>query len=304
MQMRKSLGTPSLTVSMASVITMLAICGCSQHGVPPTDGEPSPATEGVVMLRKEPSVEPLFAEPPVMAGSDMGTDGQVAMQEPQGEPSSPAEGPADVAHVPADAPDGNEATEGTGDANHQIEANIIQMTDASLIHGDLPADKVRYIVMHDTEAGTGSAPAIIRSWINSGNLVASHFVVERDGTTYQAVPTNRIAHHAGWSDYGIDRAFGISAERDDRRGYDGDEDYAMNAWSIGIEIVHEHDEGAYPEEQLEAVDALVAMIDEEVGHQPTIIDHKEWAKSRKQDCSDDFPLEAYKTGRNHRGLSS
>lgn len=278
------------------VVGVILLCGCSSPKRLLIDNKSVPDFEmpltGSGALRELKSEEPLFREE-VTADAGESTDERPPSEEPpEQEPATGTETP-EQEEVPA--PDDMEP--GTLDAD-----GIIRMFDDSLVHGDLPADKVRYIVMHDTEAGTGSAAAIIRSWIRNGNLIASHFVVERDGTVYQAVPTDRIAHHAGWSDYGTDEEFGISAERDDRRGYDGDEDYAMNAWSIGIEIVHEHDEGAYPEEQLDAVDRLVAMIDMEVGHQPTIIDHKEWAKSRKQDCSDDFPLEAYKASRSHRGL--
>jgi hypothetical protein len=293
---------------MASLVATRLLCECS---IMPSRQDPSeivpPVTDvrltGYGMLREVTSDALTFAEtsarevaapvegssPSVGTEESAPTSQAVEEEIPGGETMPSQEEPSQT--TPA-TEDGDESPTPDG---------IIQMFDDTLAHGEFPTEKVRYIVMHDTEAGTGSASVIIRSWANSGNLVASHFVVERDGTVYQAVPTNRIAHHAGWADYGMDEAFGIVAERDDRRGYDGDEDYAMNAWSIGIEIVHEHDEGAYPEAQLEAVDQLVAMIDAEVGHQPSIIDHKEWAGQRNQDCSDDFPLGAYKASRSHKG---
>ena len=173
----------------------------------------------------------------------------------------------------------------------------VEMMRDNFVHGPMPSDKVRYIVMHDTEAGTDSATAVAQSW--GDGPIAAHFVVGKDGTVVQCVPIDAIAHHAGNADYGQNDAYGIWAERDDEVGRTGSGDYAMNAWSIGIEIVHEHDEGAYAEEQLAALDRLVAAIDAAVGHQPSIIDHKAWAGERKQDVSDDFPMEAYQRRRRH-----
>jgi N-acetyl-anhydromuramyl-L-alanine amidase AmpD len=176
---------------------------------------------------------------------------------------------------------------------------VTEMISDSFLHGPLPADKVRYIVMHDTESGTDSAEAIATSW--SGGHIAAHFIVDKQGRVIQCVPIDAIAHHAGPADYGSNDRYGIWPERDDEIGRSGDGDYAMNAWSIGIEIVHEHYDGPYPEAQLDAVDRLVAEIDQAVGHSPEIIDHKAWAGGRKQDVSDDFPLSAYQRGRRHDG---
>lgn len=178
-------------------------------------------------------------------------------------------------------------------------------------HGDLPKDKVKYIMMHDTESGTDDAEAIINAWGNGP--VASHFVVARDGTIYQTTPINKIAHHAGWGPSGSNSAFGISQERDDMVGADTNgQDYAMNAWSIGIEIVHDHDGSEYPEEQLKALDSLVAYLDDELDHEAEITDHKEWTGNSeqtrvkkqgqvKQDVDSSFPLSQYQTSRTHDG---
>ena len=183
-------------------------------------------------------------------------------------------------------------------------------------HGDLPKDKAKYIVMHAT-AGS-SADGAISGW--GDGPVAAHFVVDKDGTIYQCVPLDKITHHAGWASEGSNSAYGITEERDDNVGR-GDApgsctDYAMNAWSIGIEIVNMNDNSdPYPEEQLAALDKLVAYIDKELGHAPEITSHREWtgdaehSKSGKlgqgkTDTQDNFPLGQYKATRTHDGSAS
>ena len=180
-------------------------------------------------------------------------------------------------------------------------------------HGSLPKDKVKYIMMHDTESGTDDAQAIINAW--KGNGVAAHFMVDKTGKIFSCVPIDTITHHAGWGN--TNDLFGITQERDDstEQADAPGKDYAMNANSIGIEIVHDHGGGDYPEEQLNAVDSLVAYLDKELGHEAEIIDHKEWTGSPstsrakvqgqgKQDCDDNFPLDSYKSSRNHGGTAS
>lgn len=201
---------------------------------------------------------------------------------------------------------GDEASQGDQNGNPAslTDATLSSVVTSTIMydsfrHGPLPADKVRYIVLHDTESGTDSASAIANSW--GGGHIASHFIVDKQGNIIQCVPIDQIAHHAGNADYGSNDRYGIWAERDDEVGRAGEGDYAMNAWSVGIEIVHEHYEGAYTEAQLDAVDRLVTAIDDAVGHRPDIIDHKAWAGSRKQDVSDDFPLSAYQRSRRHDG---
>ena len=73
------------------------------------------------------------------------------------------------------------------------------------------------VVLHDTASRLepGSAAAYLRD--NSAK-VSVHFIVERDGSLIQQVPTNRRANHAGESHY---------------HGRDG-----CNGFSIGIEIVN------------------------------------------------------------------
>ena len=175
-------------------------------------------------------------------------------------------------------------------------------------HGPKDATYQRYIVLHDTE-GTSGPEDTVAWWASNGNLVAAHFVVGTDGHIVQCVPLDRIAHHAGFGDTGHNDAFGISEDgRDDRLGTvpigSAYADYAMNAWSIGIEMVHVGGSGDYPAVQLEAVDALIAYLDAyyaEQGVNPSIItDHKAW-RSHNSDTSAEFAgyLANYQDHRTH-----
>ncbi len=75
----------------------------------------------------------------------------------------------------------------------------------------------------------------------------------------------------------------------------------MNAWSIGIEMVHVGGEGDYPAEQLDALDALIAYIDVYYGgYGGEIIDHKMWREGNS-DTSPEFAgyLANYRDHRTH-----
>ena len=74
----------------------------------------------------------------------------------------------------------------------------------------------------------------------------------------------------------------------------------MNAFSVGIEMIHVGGEGWYPEAQLEALDKLIAYIDAYYGFESTIIDHKMWAYGNS-DTSPEFAgyLANYQTQRHH-----
>ena len=158
-------------------------------------------------------------------------------------------------------------------------------------HGDKPAENQRYIVLHDTE-GDSSPESVVDWWDRSGNLVAAHFVVGKDGHIVQCVPLDKIAHHAGYGDAGHNEAFGISEDgRDDMAGSapigPSCPDYAMNAWSVGIELVHVGGSGDYPPEQLAALDQLIAYIDAYYGFESRIVDHKAW-RTGNSDTSPEF----------------
>lgn len=176
---------------------------------------------------------------------------------------------------------------------------------ASFVHGDKGAEYQKYIMLHDTE-GDADASSVINWWDSSGNLVAAHFVVNKDGSIVQCVPLDKITHHAGFGDTGHNGSFGVEDEsRDDKAGTasigDWAADYGMNSYSVGIEIVHVGGSGDYPTEQLEALDALIAYIDASYGLESQITDHKAW-RSGNSDTSEEFApyLENYKAVRSYR----
>lgn len=173
-------------------------------------------------------------------------------------------------------------------------------------HGAKSASQQKYIVLHDTEVDA-SASAIVDSWESSGNGVAAHFVVNKDGSIVQCVPLDAIAHHAGYGDTGHNELYGVEDDgRDDKVGTawvgSGFADYGMNSYSIGIEMVHVGGSGGYSDAQLEAVDNLIAYIDAYYGRSSAIIDHKDW-RTGNSDTSAEFAgyLENYKASRTHNG---
>ncbi len=183
---------------------------------------------------------------------------------------------------------------------------IIEDMRPSLSHGPKTAANQKYIVLHDTE-GDGSPQSVVDWWDGNGNLVASQFIIGKDGTIVQCVPMDEIAHHAGYGDTGHNEKYGIAEDgRDDMAGSSPigswAADYGMNAWSVGIELVHVGGSGDYPEAQLEALDSLIAYIDAYYGFESQIIDHKAW-RTGNSDTSPEFAgyLANYQTTRTHDG---
>lgn len=190
--------------------------------------------------------------------------------------------------------------------------NIIKDYSESFNHGSKPKSNQKYIMLHDTEMNV-SAKNIVSSWKNSncGGTVAAHFVIDKDGTVYQAADLDVITHHAGFGGPGnFDEKYGVgsnnrSGTNDDLVGqtcssnYDGYTSYGMNSYSIGIEMVHVGGED-YPETQLNAVDKVIAYIDNYYGFASIIIDHKEWRPSNSDtDSKFSTYLNNYKTLRHH-----
>lgn len=207
---------------------------------------------------------------------------------------------------PAGTDAGGDASEASGAEPAAVpDIAITEDFRESFDHGPKGAEHQKYIVLHDTE-GESDAASVIDWWDSNGNLVAAHFIVNKDGSIWQCVPLDRIAHHAGYGDTGHNEQYGISEDgRDDMKGSSpigGDfADYGMNASSIGIEMVHVGGEGDYPEAQLDALDALIAYIDDYYGFESEIIDHKAW-RSGNSDTSPEFAdyLESYQTKRIHQ----
>lgn len=189
--------------------------------------------------------------------------------------------------------------------------NATMMNDSSFNHGTKDKNNQKYIMLHDTEMSV-SAIDVVKSWASNGSGVAAHFVIDKDGTIIQAVDLDVIAHHAGPGGPGdYDAKFGVG--NNDGKGLGDDlvgnptgtgayanyTSYGMNSYSIGIEMCHVNGE-SYPEEQLNALDKVIAYIDSYYGFESTIIDHKEWRPSNS-DTDTNFLtyLNNYKTLRHH-----
>ena len=148
-----------------------------------------------------------------------------------------------------------------------------------LQHGTKPFGYQRCIVMHDT---TEYRPFDywIDAWIRRGGS-GTQFMVKEDGSIRQYADLNQICWHAsGPTQPGLDAKFGVVA-------YKAGAGSAMNQCSIGIEIDHVIDGRGYPEAQLDAIDALIAYIDEYYGFHSTILQHKDY-HTTNGDCSAEF----------------
>lgn len=159
----------------------------------------------------------------------------------------------------------------------------------------------RLVCLHDTAGALRPFSSV--EWFASKQCgTSAHFVVERDGTITQMVPTNKRAFHAGQSSW---------------KGVVG-----LNSCSVGIEIVNpgkldkagradfgatvatpdeivkldspQHGKGGfwlpYTPEQIEAVVAISRAIVEEYPDCNELVTHYEIAPKRKIDVGPQFPL--------------
>ncbi|MCL2467464.1 MAG: N-acetylmuramoyl-L-alanine amidase [Micrococcales bacterium] len=185
------------------------------------------------------------------------------------------------------------------------DVTIHQDMRSGFAHGPKPRQFQKYIVLHDTE-GTGNPQSVISGWDNAGQFIAAHFVIGKDGSVWQTVDMDVIAHHSGFGDTGHNAAYGVPEDgRDDRRGTQPigswASDYGMNSYSVGIELIHVGGAGDYPKAQLEALDQVIAYIDAYYGFASPIIDHKMW-RTGNSDTSKEFAgyLASYRDHRSYR----
>ncbi len=148
-----------------------------------------------------------------------------------------------------------------------------------------PGVAIDALVIHDT--ATLSAASVLATFDNPAEQRSSHFLLDRDGTTYALVPVARKAWHAGVSSLW------------------GRED--VNAYSVGIELVDVDrpapgavtvgDGETYTDAQLTALLALTVHLVETlpaitlhriVGHE-----HIAVPRGRKVDPGPDFPWREY-----------
>jgi N-acetyl-anhydromuramyl-L-alanine amidase AmpD len=209
--------------------------------------------------------------------------------------------------VPAPSTSSEAASSGDSAATAQklyekLHIESYNLDSERLVHGDKPVEFQKYIVLHDTE-GDGEPEGIIDYCEGNERQIAAHFVVGKDGRIVQCVSIDKIAHHAGYGDTGHNEFYGVEEDsRDDKAGStpigDWASDYGMNSYSVGIEMVHVGGSGDYPEEQLKALDGLIAYLDAAFGKECQIIDHKAW-RSGNSDMSEEF-AEYFANYQDHR----
>lgn len=139
--------------------------------------------------------------------------------------------------------------------------------------------KITCVVIHATATKALASPL---EWLTiPESKVSAHYLIDLDGTVLQLVDENNIAWHSGASSW---------------KGKDG-----VNAFSIGIELVNPNDGSSYPEDQIEALRALVVSIClERKIRSEDVVGHADVAPGRKTDPAgfpwDDFKGRLYKDG--------
>ena len=161
------------------------------------------------------------------------------------------------------------------------------------------------VILHDTASPLtkGNSAAYLR---DNNAKVSVHFVIERDGTIQQQVPTNRQANHAGKSSYhGRSDCNGFSigielvnpgkmtVEKAGARGWWG----ALFEWDIydlAEVTTPEHGAGAWMHYSVEQIRALTALLEALFAGIPALKDittHWYVSPGRKVDTNPLFPLE-------------
>ena len=299
----------AVALCTCALTTVMALCACQQEMPVEDTIDETTAFEGL----DDQGTENQDASTPekTEVDADQGTQAEDDSEKDSTEDAEKTENPEEAEQTEAD--EGEEAdSDDSADANSDVdleamraELNITEDYRDSFIHGPKGAEYQRYIMLHDTE-GNGDGLSVVSGWDSAGVGVAAHFVVNTDGSIVQCVDLDTITHHAGFGDAGHNDLYGVPEDgRDDRVGTqpigDWAPDYGMNSYSIGIEMVHVGGSGYYPEEQLAAVDNLIAYIDAYYGGDGgAIIDHKAW-RTGNSDTSPEFAeyLANYQDHRTH-----
>lgn len=162
------------------------------------------------------------------------------------------------------------------------------------------------VVLHDTAGRLtkGNSAAYLAS--DNPGEVSVHFVLERDGTISQLVPTNRRANHAGQSSFqGREwcNGFSIGIEVVNPGKMSGDEIEACAWWGENFDgddfrlekvFTPEHGAGVwmgYPEVQISALVELLEALFKGISTLKDITTHWYVSPGRKVDTNPLFPLE-------------
>lgn len=165
------------------------------------------------------------------------------------------------------------------------------------------------VVLHDT-AGRLDKFNSANYLLTAPRGVSVHFVVERDGTITQQVPTNRRAGHAGTSEYHGQKGcnnFSIGIEivnpgRMTDAGGGRARTWFKETYDVaeaGIHFIQTKEHGAgwwmdYEPEQIAALEALLHALFDYVPTLTDIVTHWYVSPGRKVDTNPLFPLESLK----------
>lgn len=170
-----------------------------------------------------------------------------------------------------------------------------------------PLRDVRGIVMHGT-AGALEKFSTVRwlqkPWDSTAKVwrkASYHFVIERDGTITQMVPTNRQAWHAGRSNW--DGLIGLNSSyigiglvcpgKLDKHGRSSS-GYVVEGFELVQKVTKAHGDGwwlPYSDEQIAAVDVLSRALTEAYTNCNDMIGHHDCSPGRKIDPNPLFPWE-------------
>lgn len=165
----------------------------------------------------------------------------------------------------------------------------------------------KYLIIHYT-AGS-SAESSIRALTDPARKVSAHLVIGRDGTITQLVPFDRVAWHAGESQWhnliGLNRhSIGIELDNAGVMKRDGD---AWRSWferrypaEEVIEAVHRNETQLrgwhrYTEPQLDAAANAARTIVARYGLRD-VLGHEDISPRRKTDPGPAFPMESFRAG--------
>ena len=162
------------------------------------------------------------------------------------------------------------------------------------------------VVLHDTAGRLAPGNAV--EWLATTPKASVHFVVERDGSVTQLVPTNRRAGHAGQSTWQGRRdcnAFSIGIEIVNpgrlTRGGGGaafawfGQEFGYGEWKLVEMTTPQHGPGLwmpYAEDQIDAVLALLTALFDAIPTLEDITTHWYVSPGRKIDTNPLFPLES------------
>ena len=135
--------------------------------------------------------------------------------------------------------------------------------------------KVRKILLHSTE---GSLSSTISEFTESGRAASAHYVISRDGKTFQFVKESQVAYHGG--------AIGSKSPLT-RQGFRAGS--TINPYALGIELVHAQGDKGYTEEQYAQVARVAASMIQRYGLSvDDIISHEESARGRAEDHTGEY----------------